>query len=304
MTEIKKTVGRAAGGKKVITEAAVVEKVKEVQKVFKLPIGKLIAAPIRRVRKGTPVSHETSFKFKDATEKIRLPIYNVGGRRKYANPFSSAEQQTFLENLLGEDLNIYKAKNSFFDTFYVELGNSKEEFDLSDPTDYLSTLILSANLDLICINPADRLNKATYKWVLSEDGYQESEKDELGTRKIALFAFYDKIKDNKTELINFLNLRNLRPPSNAPEKWLRGKVFEEIEANPTQAFILITDADREVKSLFERAVQANVITYIKDQGYVLQGHSVPFASNKMKAIEFLKNNSNQETVLEIKAHVG
>lgn len=269
--------------------------------VFKLPKGKLIAAPIKRIRKGTPVSHETSFKFKNAYEKIGLPMINVGGRGKFVNPFNSDEEREYLEKVLGEDLNFNREGNDFLANFRVKLGNNVEEFDLSDPIDYLSVLILKQNKDRICTDPEERMNKATYMWILSETGFQEAEREELGDRKVELYAYYDANRDNKRELIDFLKLRSLNPPLTADLSWLRARVFDEIEGNPTQSYIIITDPDKKYKILFEQALEARAIFYSADEGYVMKGRSIPFATNKANALIYFKEKRNQEDVAEIKA---
>lgn len=271
---------------------------------FKLPKDTLLAVPIKRMRRGTPVSHETSFKFKNSYEKLGIPVVNIGGRGKFANIFNSEEEREYLEEALGEDLNVNKLDNEFLSEFRVKLTGEVTSFDLSDPLDYLSVLVLKANKSIICTDPEERMNKATYMWILSKSGFQESEKEALGERKLDLYAFYKQIKDDKEALTSFLRQVGTRPAANADIGWLRGKVIEEIEANPTQSWIIIKDPDREYKEIFDQALDNRAIFYQADEGYIMRGRSIPFAVNKSEAINFLKDKKNQEVLMEIKALIN
>lgn len=285
------------------TKAKSKAEVTESQPSFVPPTGTRVCAPIKRKRKGTPVSHEANFKFGDATNTYVLPIINANGRKKYKNPFHSEEEREYLEEKLGADLNPHRVDNEFFADFHVELGKGKTNFDLSDPIDLLSVRVLECWKDEICLNPEDRLNKLTYKYILSEDGFQEVESENLADRKVELMAFYSKIKNKKPDLVSFLKLRGKRPADNAKVNWLNAAVFDEMEANPTECYALIVDENREWKILLDRALSAKAVILTKDNGYVLRDHVEPFAHNKDNAVLYIKDPKNSEELQLIRAQI-
>jgi hypothetical protein len=209
-------------------------------------------------------------------------------------------QQAWLEDQLGVSLNVNSFPNKFLSKFRVKLGNGTLSFDMSNPQDYLAAIILGANKDAICVDPKERLMKGTYKYVLSREGFQEAEREQLADRKVALFAFFNQISNSREKLLQFLRLREQRPAPNASLAWLKTKVFEEIEANPTQCYILINDEDREIKGLFDEALMTNAVIYIEGEGYAVAGSATPFAASKSNAILFLKDKRNQDTLVRIK----
>lgn len=294
MTEKKTTSTKAKTRKAAVKEAPVAS--------FTPPSGIRVCAPIKRIRKGNPVSHETNFKYGKATNTYVLPIINVNGRKQFMNPFHSREEQDYLAEALGEDLNTFKKDNSFLEEFQVELGKNKEEFDLSNPVDLLSVRILECWKDEVCLNPEDRMSKLTYKYILSEDGYQEIESEQLADRKIELMAFYKSIKTSKSDLVSFLRMRSLQPPSSADVKWLAARVFEEMEANPTECYALITDENREWRILMDRALSARAII-VSEDGYMFRDHVDTFATNKDNAILYIKDPRNSEELQTVRAQI-
>lgn len=260
-------------------------------------------APIKRMRKGTPVSHETNFKFQDSYEKLRLPIVSANGKSKYKDPFESKEEREWLEKELGADLNIYLSENNYFDDFVVKLGKTPIPFRMDIPDELMAIRVLQQNSDAICLDPNDRLNKITYKWIMSKDGFQEIEKEQLGERAIAIWGFYKTIQNDKNELVSFLRLRGQFPPANATLKWLAAQVVEELNSNPTECYIQIMDEDRQYKVLMDKALEARAIIYGGDEGYMIKGDTHSFASNKANVLIFFKSPKNGEEVARIKAHI-
>lgn len=259
--------------------------------------------PIRRLRKGVPINHETNFKFRDAYDKYMLPLVTSNGKTKYKNPFKSDLERKWLEKELGEDLNIYKKEDNYFDTFVVKLTKTKETFKMNDPNDLLAVRILEQNSDFVCTEPDQRLNKITYKWILSKEDFQNIEKTKAGEREIELWAYYNKAQNDKKELISFLRLRGQFPPSNVTLSWLQSQVYDEIKANPVDCYIQIMDEDREYKILMDRALESRAIIFQGEEGYFIKGRSHSFAANKANVLIYFKDPRNAEDVAEIKAHI-
>lgn len=264
---------------------------------------KKTVAPIKRIRKGTPVSHETNFKFQDAYEKLRLPQVTSNGKTKYKNPFHSKEEREWIEKELNVDLNIYSTVDNYFDDFVVKLGKTPVDFRMDVPDELLAIRVLEQNSDFICLDPNDRLGKITYKWIMSKDGFQEIEREQVGERSIELWGYYKTIQKNRAELISFLRLRGQFPPANAQDKWLAAQVVDEITNNPTECYIQIMDEDRKYKVLMDRALEARAIIYGGEDGYMMKGRTHSFASDKANVILFLKNPKNAEEVAEINANI-
>ena len=264
---------------------------------------KKTVAPIKRMRKGTPVSHETNFKFQDAYEKIRLPLVASNGKSKYKDPFKSKEEKEWLEQELKADLNIYATDDNYFDDFVVKLGKIPIDFRMDVPDQLLAIRVLEQNTDAICLDPNDRLNKITYKWIMSKDGFQEIEREQMGEREIEIWGYYKTIKENKTDLVSFLRLRGEYPAANATVRWLASRVAEELKNNPTECYIQIMDEDRKYKVIMDRALEARAIIYGGEDGYMIKGDTHSFATNKANVILYFKNPKNAEEVARIKAHI-
>ena len=67
------------------TKKKVETKVETAKPVFTPPSGIVSCAPIKRTRKGNPVSHETNFKYGDAHSGYVLPTTSVSGRLRFIN---------------------------------------------------------------------------------------------------------------------------------------------------------------------------------------------------------------------------
>ena len=260
-------------------------------------------APIKRMRKGTPISHETNFKFQEAYEKLRLPLISANGRTRYKDLFESKEEQEWLEKTLGADLNIYLREDNYFDHFHVKLGKTPTTFRMDVPDELIAIRVLQQNTDFICTDPNDRLNKITYKWIMSKDGFQDIEKEQLGNREIELWGYYNTIQNNKKELVSFLRLRSQFPPANAAMSWLKAQVVEEIKSNPNECYIQIKDEDREYKVLMDRALESRAIIYSGEDGYIMKGDTHSFATDKANVILYFKNDRNAEEMAKVKAHI-
>lgn len=268
------------------------------------PVGKLILAPIRRMRRGTPVYHQTNFLFEDSNIAFGVPIKADKRRTMRDEIFESPEEQAYLERELGEDLNIHKTKNNFFSTYRIVVGSEKEEYDLSIPEDLLAVRVLQSNKDKILLQSGLDVKdiKVEYLYSLTPEGEEldlELYNAEINT---FLYSFYSKNKENRAVLVSVLTLMKNFVPAGASLKFLNEQLFNQIKTNPTELYNVLNDPDIKERTLYDRALTSRAI-YVTDEGIVMKGSNIPFADNKTGVIRFFKDPKNSTDVAQIKAWI-
>lgn len=250
------------------------EEIKEVTKKAEFtPIDKIIIVkPILRVRNSliTDPDHEAFFLFGNATTDYCLPVDQNG---TLINPFSSKEEQAWLEKSLDLDLNIYKTKENFWKSrkAKVRLGKDDRKLNLSNPKDYISWLVLKTNKNYIAPDGDSINKKATYRYGLYSEEYATQTIVKHADKKKLAYKAASRLEDKgKETMVNFLKVYGHRVTAESKFEFLVAAIDKIIEDDIDTFLKLVDDKEYELKLLISNAVEVGAITK-KGRHYFLLG---------------------------------
>lgn len=216
-----------------------------------------------------------------------------------------------LEEAMGLEYNalsVYKKENNFWANYQVRLTKQDNYLDLSDPNDYIKYKVLKANTDEIApsLQELQDRPKATYQFVLIEEGDAEKQESENISTVMKCYKEYGKIENDADTLRCIIELLDKRPiASNSKLEFLQGKCNSLIQSNPKEFYATITDELLPVKVLIKRAVAGGVISRKGDYYYLKSDNSPLCNANQdptfSNAARYLSLNKNQELKLSIEA---
>lgn len=284
------------------------EQIKTMEEIFKLPNKKVTVKYIKR-RRGMATNVDDNHviaggMLSGATKRYTVPLKRNGG---LFNVLTNAEKN-YLESenaLRGADLSIY---GKFWNDYYVTLYKRDNILDLSDPYDYISYKILLSLKDDIASSWKTRNNKASYDFVIVEEGAELKENKKKYDAKKQAFKIYGKIEDDREQLLGILKLITNRPISNNSKlDWIQGQVEEYIDNSPSKFLDLVNDGSFHTKILINKGVELGVITkesnkYITADGLPLcEADEVATFNN---AIKYLDSPKNQEVRSLVEAKIN
>lgn len=274
---------------------------------FRPPTEKIVVKPIMRVRNPmvTDPQHEAYFLFGNANIGYMLPIDTQGN---LVNPFSSHEEQKWLENELDLDLNYHRVKDNPWHKLKVKLGKDNKVLDLQNPKQYLEYLILKANKLQIAPDGASIKDKATYRYALVSENHEVKQNTSKANLKIEAYTALGKLQDDKEAMINFLKVygKKVSYIGSKPE-FILSQITKIIEEDIEGFLGVYKDKENyEIKLLIAQAVECGAITK-KGREFTLPSGD-PLANEGDKgtidnAVKYLKSPANQEVLTIIKVRV-
>lgn len=275
-----------------------------VTKEFKLPSKKVTVKYIKRRRgmaSDVDENHVISGNMlKGSTRRYTAPMLNNGA---IANVLTK-EEKVYLEDIMGDvNLSIY---GDYWLNRYVTLYKEDNIFDLSHPSDYISYKILLHLTDQIAPSWKKRNDKASYEFVIAEEGAEFKENKKKYDIKKEAFKMYGKIEDDKELLIGVLKLLTNKPISRGSKlDWIQGQVEEFIDNNAASFVNVVKDGSFNTKLLINKGVELGVINkesnkYITADGLSLcEADELATFSNAIKYLEAAKNDEVR-TLIEAK----
>lgn len=267
----------------------------------------VIVKPIIRLNSNglvTDVKHEAAFLFGTATNTYCLPMDRQGNLN---NPFTSKEEQEWLEEELDADLNIHKIKDNYWKKLRVRLGKEPRKLNLKNPKDYVEWLVLKANPMFIAPSGEEALNKSTYKYSLQDENFSAKEVTKEADLNMEAYMLFGKMADDKEKMINFLKVFGKRVAKGSKELFLKTEISKIIKED-VEAFLAVArDSENyEYRLLIAEAVEYGIIIK-KGREYLLQGGDT--LSNPSEpatldnAVKYLKLPVNQDITDAIRARV-
>lgn len=273
---------------------------------FTPPKKVIYVKPILRVRNPliTDPDHEAFFLFGTATTDYRLP---VDRNNNLINPFSSKEEQTWLEKQLDTDLNIYKKRDNHWVKHKVRLGKDIKKLDLENPKDYLDYLILKSNKTYIAPDGESQKKKATYRYALISEEYEtQTAVKSSDKKKIAWKAAAKLEEKGKAELINFLKVYGHRVSSDSKLEFLIASIDKIIEEDIDGFLKIVEEKDYDLKLLISNAVDVGAIVK-KGRAYFLPGGDALAQPGLVSTIDntvaYLKQPVNSDIINSLKAQI-
>jgi hypothetical protein len=291
---------------------------------FRLPEKKVLVKPIIREGDWLPSGHSGSFLYDQAKIVLQVPLNEVTG--KLIDPLTKEEREFFEDktrsglDFVPGSLSPYKEKDNFWHDFSVRITKSdsvvKDDtvlltLDLSKPFDYLQYVILRANAApglIVAKSWEERFNRAEYRVALVEEGYSEQEATQKSDMMEKAYKYFGKLKASSEDMYDFLNIywleerKALKPAEDAKREWYITEIQKIVDKN-VESFIRILDNKElyEVKLLLNRALKTGSVVY-RDGVYELpDGKHI--GDNFKEAINFLRNDRNQEDRLKIEAQL-
>ena len=266
----------------------------------------VVVKPIMRARNPlvSDPDHEAFFLVGTSTINYTLP---VDRQNNLINPFSSKEEQRWLEKELDLDLNIYKGTNNYWKTFKVRLGKDAKRLDLSQPKDYMDYLVLRANSLYIAPNGESMGARATYRYALVSEEFETKKNVKKADLEIEAFMALGKIVDDKDAMLNFLKVYGKKVSPHSKKDFLVQEIRKLVDTDLEGFLHVIRDKENyDLKLLIANAVEVGAL--FKDgRKYNLPGGDnlcnpgdVPTLAN---AVAFLKYPGNQDIYTALKARV-
>jgi len=272
---------------------------------WKAPSGRIKVQPVQRAINSMiqDPAHEAYFLFGNSTNEYVLPRNKSG---YLMNPFTSAEEQEWLEKILELDLNYHK-KGSEWEKVKVVLGKDAIILDMSNPRDYMNYLILLANKRAIAPNGTVQKKKLSYRYVMLQEDFEVKEKAKLVNSTKDAYMFLGKLQANKQSMLDFLTVYGKGVDDQSTVAFLTGAVSNVMEED-LEGFLEIA-RDKEnytLRLMIQKAVKLNVVI-LTGREYSLPGGDkladVGTVATLENALQYLKATENQDILLTLEARV-
>lgn len=278
----------------------------EQKRSFTPPDKVIMVKPVLRVRNPliTDPEHEAYFLFGNASIDYSLP---VDRQNNLLNPFSSKEEQKWLEDELDLDLNWHKVKDNYWHRAKVRCDKNTRRLNLSNPKDYIQYLILKANGLHIAPDGESQGLKATYKFALVSEEFETKKSVKKADLQIEAYMMLGKLKDDKDEMVNFLKVYGKKVSGVSRTDFLVSELKKIIEEDIEGFLAVARDKDNyELKLLIATAAECGAL--IKSgRKYSLPGGDNLCGAGEVATIDnavvYLKNPANQDILTLLKARV-
>jgi hypothetical protein len=151
--------------------------------------------------------------------KVILDNYDKRLVKKYMTKYPEGmTEQQFFEEELGIDLNPTRPKGENFWRLdkrgRVTLTKKGMTLDLSQPLDMLRYKILLSNTSLVAPSYEARVNKATYEFMIVDQGVVTSKRVEEANFKSKAYTHYARITANESNMKGFIKALGRTVPAN------------------------------------------------------------------------------------------
>ena len=252
----------------------------------------------------TDPSHEAYNLFGNSTRDFLVPVDPQGNLH---NPFECKEEQLWLEKELDLDLNYHKGDNNYFHTAIVSLGKTDKIIDKANPKQYLEFIIARANKLYVAPNLASAKKKATYKYVISEEGDEIKASAKKVNKTAEAYKLFGKMEDDREAMLNFLKVYGKKVSPATKDSSLI-TFIGEIITDDIDGFLEVANdkSNYDIKLLIAQAVEAGAVEK-KVRKYYLPGGDPLCGDGDTPTLEnaviYLNNKANQDILITLKARV-
>ena len=173
---------------------------------------------------------------------------------------------------------------------------------LSNSLDMLKYLILLANEQKVAPNYESRRLKASYEWMLVDEGKVISAKVEKAETKAKAYTKFAEVISSEASMVDFIKSLGRTVPANRTTDWLKSEVLKVIENDPNYFLTIIEDPYYKDKVFIQDAVEAGSIRRMGDKRYVLD-NGVELG-DIVSVINWVNDPDNQEAKFRIKNQIG
>jgi len=226
--------------------------------------------------------------------------------KKYTSQYSEGmTQQEFFEKELGADLNVTLRPDENFWRIdrraRVTMTKEGLTLNLNTAVDMLKYLILLSNKKLISPSYDDRLLKATYEFMMVDEGKVTSKKLEDAELKAKAYIKFAEVTSSIPKMSGFIRSLGRTIPSNNSEDWLKAEVLTVLEESPYNFLSIINHPQYANRIFIQQAVDSGAIKKMGPKRYTLDnGIELGDLTN---TINYLENPENQEVKMRIKTQI-
>lgn len=276
------------------------------EKVWVKPTGKISIKLI--VKSVNPViqdpEHEAFNLFGTSTRDYLIPVDTQGNLH---NPFICEEEKDWLEKELDLDLNHHRRENNYWNRAKIVLGKTDKRIDLGNPKEYIDYIIARANKMYIAPDIKASRKKATYKYVIAEEGAEVKATASKANQRIAAYKFLGKVEDDRQAMLDFLKVYG-KKVSNVSKVGFLVTQLEELIKTDIEKFLETAEdkGNYDIKLLIAQAVEAGALKKDGRKYFLPGGDSLSGtgdAPTMENAIIYLKNKANQDVLSTLKARV-
>lgn len=226
--------------------------------------------------------------------------------QKYMESFPNGmTQKEFFEKELGVDLNpTLKQEDNFWRTDRrgrVILTKEGTTLNLNQSLDMLKYLILLSNRMLISPSYEERVNKATYEFMIVDENKVTTKKLEEASVKASAYVKFAEITNNKKATIGFIKSLGRTIPATATDEWLKNEVLNIVDSNPTYFLEIVNHPQYNERIFVQEAIEAGAIIRKGEKRYTLDNGAE--LGDLTDVINYLLDPENQEVKLRIKAKI-
>lgn len=265
---------------------------------------KIRITPISRIGGWLKPGHDGHFMYTGTNKEYCVPMdANTG---KLVDPLEGLTEEE-LDDLAKkmattkEEFNIY-SKNSYWNGYGVKLNKDEKILDLSKPKDFLDYKLLLSNKDFISPSFAERFDKGTYSFALSDMDEEIVEKRKSSDKKKEAYKALGKMENSDTRLRNFFKVYGKRVSADASKDWMVGEIDTIIENDINRFLEIVEDINYDSKIEIAEAVDARALVLKANNTYELPGGENIGSIDK--AIEYLKEPKNSDTLMIIRSRIN
>jgi len=238
--------------------------------------------------------------------KMVLDDINKKMIKKYVDGFPNGmTEREFFEKELGVDLNPYSPPaENFWRTdkkSRVTLTKQGMTLDLNTALGMFRYKILISNHNLISPSYEERRNRATYEFMIVNQGKLISKRAEAGKLKTRAFAEYGKIVSNDSNMKGFIRALGRTIPANYTSDWLETEILQVLEESPEGFLRIVEDPTYKGKIFMQQAVEVGAVKKMNDRRYTLD-NGVEIG-DLTQALRWMEDPENQDMHMRVKSQV-
>lgn len=245
-------------------------------------------------------NHQASFLAPRAGNEFVCPYLRNGQLKNIL----TNEEKEYIEEMIGEDLSIYKKHDNFWLNFKFDLGKDIEYLDLNSPIDYIKYKILLAWPALIATSKDMVETRRSYKYYMIDSAYETVEKARENDIEQEAWLTFSELKTNRPKMIQVLALYGKKVATNSTDDFISTQISDIFrkDLKSMQEFVdKVTDPDFDYRILIEEAVDKSALVRNRNYYFLPEGDKIANSTDEL--IDYLKSPKNQEVYMLIEQRV-
>ena len=268
---------------------------------------------IRREGGWLPDDHEAAVMMDGSKRIFCVPL--SASRRQLVNPLAglSVKQLNELAYKVGlkdgESFNIHKKKEDNYwtgsDPFEVILTRDGDNYDLSDPVNFLKWATLRSDTDHFAPSWDERFMRGTYQFALIEEGEEDTQKITKADKMKEAYMLFGRLEENEGKMRDFLWVYSIshkdakNPPKQATHTTLKILIADIVDNQVDRFLELANDPDYQTKVLIKKGMNVGAIALRRGKYYL--GDNPDPVGGLNDLIEHLDDDDDQQDRMKIMA---